>query len=213
MATAPSKPEPVASPTAAPPAPAAKAPDAVKAKVPDTAAPTPAAKPAMAPATKSAPPTKAAATTNGKYTLRAGVYLLASSTKNAEQAIRKLGYTPVRTPLQRKVKMTRLKVGTFSPEEAKAKVAELAKLAPDAFILTQDGQATVYAGSYLIHNEARSFADQLYSKGVRVEEEPAMVEETLQAISFGAFSDRKAAQEAADQAKKAGLEPMIIKHR
>ena len=158
-------------------------------------------------------PPAAATVARGEFTLRAGAYLLPSSLASVEKTVRKLGYEPVTTPVRHKVAMTRLKVGTYPPAGAKAELAALAKVAPDAFMLTHDGQATVYAGSYLFLDEARSYADRLFSQGIRVEEEPVQVEETLQSVSFGDFADRQAAQTAAAKAKAAGLDATVVKRR
>jgi len=197
----PAKAEPVAKPE---PAAAAKAETATPTK-PVTPAPAKEAAPAAPVVTQAAPA--------GQYTLRSGAYLLQSSIASAEKVVRKLGYEPVWTPVEREVAMTRLKVGSYDPAAAAAKVAELATVVPDAFILTRDGQATVYAGSYLILDKGRRFADQLYRQGIRVEEEPAMVRETLQQLTFGEFADRQAADAALARAKAAGLAATVVKGR
>ncbi|AMV71684.1 SPOR domain-containing protein [Desulfuromonas sp. DDH964] len=205
-AQAPAKAEPAAQPAAKPePAATAKVETAPVAKpaAPAPAKEAPPAAPVVAPVAQAAPA--------GEYTLRSGAYLLQSSIASAEKVVRKLGYEPVWTPIEREVAMTRLKVGSYAPAEAAAKVAELASVAPDAFILTRDGQATVYAGSYLILDKGRRFADQLYRQGIRVEEEPAMVRETLQQLSFGDFADRQAADAALARAKAAGLAATVSK--
>lgn len=194
---APAKPAPAkpqATAAVKPPAPAAAEPAAV---APVAVAPVPAK---MAPAA-------------GHYSVFSGAYLLTANVKDTEKTLHKLGFEPRRTPIRRDVAMTRLKIGTYTPAEAAAKVASLAKIAPDSFIVTRDGKATVYAGSYLILDKARLFADELYAKGIRVEEEPATVKETLQEISFGDFADRQAAEAAAAKARGAGLEATVIKHK
>jgi SPOR domain len=183
-----------------------KAPPATSSKT----APVPAIAPtALAPAASAV----AVAATPEHFTLRSGAYLLASSLAEVEKVIRKLGYEPVCTPVQRQVAMTRLKVGTYPPAEAAAKLASLASAAPDSFVLTHDGRATVYAGSYLILDQARSYADHLYSQGIRVEEEPARVKKTLQRVSFGDFANRKEAEAAAARARAANLEAAVVKRR
>ena len=210
-------PAPATVKTAPTPAPAPAPAPAEPAKVQPTAAGTPAAAPAATtaavPAGTSAAAPAVTAPVAGHYSVISGAFLLASSIADTEKALHKLGFQPRRTPIRRDVAMTRLKVGTYTPAEAAAKVASLAKLAPDSFILIRDGKATVYAGSYLILDQARIFADHLYLKGVRVEEEPATVKETLQEISFGDFADRQAADAAAAKARKAGLEATVVKHR
>ncbi len=217
--TASADPSAAAMKSAAPPAPAkpaaakpvvAVSPVKVPPATPPQTAPVPAIVPTAHAQTKSA---VAIAASPGHFTLRSGAYLLASSLAEVEKGIRKLGFEPVHTPVQRKVAMTRLKVGTYPPAEAAAKLTSLANAAPDSFVLTHDGQATVYAGSYLILDQARSYADHLYSQGIRVEEEPAMVKETLQLVSFGDFANRKEAETAAARARAASLEAAVVKRR
>jgi hypothetical protein len=149
----------------------------------------------------------------GAYSLTAGTYLLDSSVKSVSKKIRALGYEPVMTPVQRKVTMTRLKLGSYSHAQAAAKKAELKSLAPGVFGIRKGDKETVYVGSYAVLDKARRFADSLYAKGIKVEEEPIQVTKTLQRVTFGSFADSAAATSAGRQAAAKGIEAKVIKNR
>ncbi len=159
------------------------------------------------------PPPKPVSTPGGAYTLTAGTYLLDSSVKSVSRKIRSLGYEPVLTPVKRKVTMTRLKVGSYPLAEAATKKAELKPLAPGVFGIRKGNLETVYVGSFLVLDKARRQADTLYAKGVRVEEESAQVEKTLQRITFGAFATTEEANDAGRQAVAEGVEAKVVKNR
>jgi hypothetical protein len=152
-------------------------------------------------------------TAGGAYTLTAGTYLLDSSVKRVSKKIRALGYEPVMTPVKRKVTMTRLKVGTFSPAEAAAKKTELKPLAPGVFGIKKGSQESVYVGSFAVLDKARRYADALYAKGVKLTEEKTQVEQTLQRVTFGSFVDADTAGDAGRQAAAKGVDAKVLKKR
>jgi len=149
----------------------------------------------------------------GAYSLTAGTYLLDSSVKSVSGKIRAFGYKPVTHPVKRKVSMTRLKVGTFPVPEAERRKAELKSIAPGVFGITEGDTETVYAGSFLILDKARRYADKLYVQGIKLEEVPVEVEQTLHRVTFGSFATKDAAREAARQAAADGVEAKVIKNR
>ena len=107
--------------------------------------------------------------------------------------------------------MTRLKIGSFEPVEAKTKLLEVRKLAPDAFLLPDSGGKTsLYAGSYFVLDEGRKFADRLFAQGLRVEEVPVEVAVKGQRITFGGFVDREGAEQGVQKARAAGLKVGVI---
>lgn len=192
---------------AAVPAPAKPAPAPVVAK-PE---PVPAAKPAPAPAEVKPKLFESQATpapmVAGDYTLSAGAFIMQSSVDGVVKKIRKLGYEPKITKLKRKIEMTRLLVGVYSPDVATKKLREVKKVSPGAFSLNKGSQTAVYAGSYIVLDKARVFADTTLSKnGIRVTEEPVKVDRTLQRVTFGSFASRADAATAAQKAAGKGLE-------
>jgi hypothetical protein len=160
-----------------------------------------------------APPAKMVMPATGAYTLTAGTYLLQSSVASISKKISSLGYEPVITPVKREVTMTRLKLGTYPLAEAAAKVAELKAVAPGAFSIRSGNQETVYAGSYVVLDKARRFADALYKKGISLEEEPVQVKKTLHRVTFGGFASQDEAKSAGRQAAAKGVEAQAVKNR
>jgi len=199
------------SPTAAQspvqPVPATPAPDAAE-KTPGTVA-------VETPETKvPVPVVKLATAGSGAYTLTAGSYLLMANVKTVTKKLQRLGYEPMLTPVVRTLTMIRLRAGVYSAVDAARKLKELKKYAPDAFSIESDGQVTVYAGSYYNQDQARSFADRLFDKnGMRLEEEPVQVKETLQRVTFGSFASLDEAKVLARQLAAKGLDAEPFKNR
>lgn len=150
---------------------------------------------------------------DGPYTVEAGAFLLKSNLLAAEKRLRQAGLQPRVTEAAKTVTMTRLRVGSFSPEAATAKVRELTPLAPDAFVLRSGEEMVVYAASYYDLDKARRFADRLYAQGVRVDEEPAQVEVPLFLLDCGPFPDLASAREAKALVRAAGLDALVNKNR
>lgn len=202
-APAPAKPAVTVAPP--PPKPEAKA----------APAPTPAPSPATATATVAKPAeTKAApAAADGPWMVEAGTYLNASALKSAEKKIRGLGYEPQVSSTQKSVRLTRLRLGTFSEGEVKEALAYARGVAPDAFALRSGDMFTVYAGTFASQQNIRELTERLVSEGVRVEEEPVEVKRTISLLRFGGFADQAAATEAAAKARKAGIAAEVVKPR
>ncbi len=203
------------------PAPALKS---SPAPAPPPAAPVKAAPPAPEPAPaaavkgvqggeKAAPRPAAPAAVAGPYVLQAGAYIVEANLQEVEATVRKLGFQPRLTRTKKGVDMTRLRVGVYKEQEAKAKVRDLSSLAPDAFYVQKKEGWVVYAGSYHSLDRARSYADRLYAKGVRVEEETARVELPMTIVYFGDFVDAAAAEKTALRARASGLDVSVVKQR
>jgi cell division septation protein DedD len=187
---------------------------AVKSTVPATPAETPARTeppPSPPPAEQTVAPSKVASKKAGPYYLQAGAFLLKANLRDAEAQVRRLGYEPRVKSLRKTMPMTRLRVGAFFVEEGKAKLVSLKAVAPNAFLLRQGEYVLVYAGSFQDIDRARRAADHLYKQGIRVEEEAVEAEVSLSLLSFGAFADRNAAEQAAVRARAAGLEAIVRK--
>lgn len=146
-----------------------------------------------------------------RYRLEIVVLLPKSNLRDVEKTIRKLGYDPEVTSMEREVKMTRLLIGTFPTAEAKAVLAELLSKVPDAFLLNQGAFSSIYAGSYHDHGQAREMADLLVAEEIKVEEETAMIKMAVQRVAFGDFTDIAEAQAVAGQARSVGLDVSLLK--
>lgn len=107
--------------------------------------------------------------------------------------------------------MTRLLLGVYEPAIAAARKNELAAQVPELFTLKQGDKVALYAGSFQSLNSARSYADQLYLRGIHVDEETVALRMPLKKISYGSFATRVAAEKAAKKAAAAGLTAQVIK--
>jgi hypothetical protein len=211
--------QPVAEKTAVPTPPIASTKTAVTKPTPPApveAKPAPAPKPAPTPAgvkPKVFDPKPASAPMEaGDYTLSAGAFAMQSSVDGVSKKIRKLGYEPQVTEIKRKVEMTRLLVGVYSPDVAQQKLREVKKVSSGGFSLNKGAKTAVYAGSFLVLDKARVFADTTLSKnGIRVTEEPVKVDRPLQRVTFGSFATREDAAAASKKVVGKGLEAKPVK--
>lgn len=145
------------------------------------------------------------------YTLLAGAYVSPVLLKSAISKVRSLGYQPRTLNDTKTVEMTRVRIGVYAPAEAKAQLAELKKIAPDAFILPEGEQVAVYAASHFDPTAHNAFAEKLRQAGVTFDEEKALRKLPMTELFFGEFSDRKAAEKAAVKGRKAGLDIIVFK--
>ncbi|PLX99048.1 MAG: hypothetical protein C0624_13930 [Desulfuromonas sp.] len=169
-------------------------------------------KPAAKPAAKPAPPTPAVSAPEGPYTVTAGAYLMSSSVTEADKSVKQLGYTPYHSTVKRDIEVTRLKEGTYSEAEARARVVQYQReFTKEAFVMKEAAGWTVYLGSYVGLDRARVYADQLYAQGLRLTEVKAVVPMSLTLVRFGDFPDQSAAEKAVAKAKAAGLDAYVSK--
>ena len=161
--------------------------------------------------TKAAPTAVAGKPARGAFTLLAGAYLSPELLQSASKKVRSLGYQPRTLRDAKMVEMTRTRLGAFAPAEAQAKLAELKKIAPDAFTLPEGEQLAVYAASHFNQKAHDAFAEKLRQAGVAFEEEKAMRKLPITELSFGDFNDRAAAEKAAAKARQAGLDIVVFK--
>ena len=157
--------------------------------------------------------TQAKPVATGPYTLSAGAFAMKSSVNAVVKKIRKLGYEPDIQPITRKVDMTRLLVGVYSPDVAEKKLVEVKKVSPGAFKLNKGKKTAVYAGSFLVLDKARVFADTILTKNnIHVTEEPVKIDRTLQRVTFGGFASRDEAVKTAGDLSRKGLDAKPVKN-
>ena len=145
------------------------------------------------------------------FTLSAGAFLSQKHQRETEKKIRHLGYTPKVKTTYSMVPMTRLRLGVYDPATAQERSRELSAQCPDLFTLKQGDKVALYAGSYQSLDQARSFADQLYLRGIHVDEEAVSLRMPLKKVSFGSFASHTAAEKAAKRAAAAGLTAQVVK--
>jgi hypothetical protein len=177
----------------------------------DGQAQTTSAEPAETAVAKSNTPTAAGPSDRDPYTLLAGAYVTPLRLQQAVAKVKTLGYQP-RTLRDRKVvEVTRVRIGAFAPALAQAKLAELKKLAPEAFTLPEGELVAVYAASHYEAAAHHAFAERLRQAGVGFVEEKAMVRLPMTELFFGNFPDRRAAERAAAKGRQAGLDILVFK--
>ena len=221
---------PVKSKIAVQPAPTAAAAVRPESPLPVAAAPTreqqaaPAVQGKAVPVAKTPAPTTVAAApaevkmevlsppaTHQPFTLSVGTFVNQKNQREVEKTIRRLGYTPKVKSTFTMVPMTRLRLGVYDPATAQARHRELSAQLPGLFAMKQGNKVALYAGSFQSLDQARSFADRLYLRGILVDEETTSLRMPVKNISYGSFASRAAAEKAVKRAAKAGLTVQVVK--
>ena len=146
-----------------------------------------------------------------RYSLTVKGELSESDIAEVVKKVRQLGYEPKVIEQKHEVEMTRLLVGTYSPERAREVLADILSMVPEAFILGQGVRASVYAGSYRINSLARDRADYLVAKGIAVEEEKAALQLISRRVIFGDYKDPDEARAVAEKVDSAGLGVIVTR--
>ncbi len=147
----------------------------------------------------------------GRYTLQAGAFVIIPNLVTAQEKIRRLGYEPRVTKAIKKTEVTRLRVGTFFPNQGEAKVADLKAIGAEPFFIIDGDLMVVYAGTFYRGSQARRFAEHLAEKGIHVEEEKVPAKLPLSILRFGDFASREEARAAAEKAEAADLDILLVK--
>jgi len=145
------------------------------------------------------------------WLIEAGAFVNAGELKAVKEKIRKIGYEPQVSTMQKTVRLTRLRIGSYPEAEAKEALAYARGIAPDAFALRAGATTTIYAGAYANQENLRQMAERFSSEGVKVAEEPVEVKRVISLVRFGGFPDQAAANEAAVKARRAGIAAEVIK--
>jgi cell division septation protein DedD len=149
--------------------------------------------------------------THQPFTLSAGTFVNKKNQREVEKTIRRLGYTPKVKSTFIMVPMTRLRLGVYDPATAQARRRELSAQLPGLFAMKQGSKVALYAGSFQSLDQARSFADKLYLRGILVDEETVSLRMPVKNVSYGSFASRAAAEKAAKRAATAGLTAQVVK--
>lgn len=144
------------------------------------------------------------------YQLDAGAFLFPAQRDEVKKKIIALGYEPVETEVKASVRLIRLRVGGFPENEVAAKLAEVRRIAPDAFSVLREGQQVIYAGAFANQDNVQRLSARLREAGFQVTEEPVKVEKVLSRIRFGGFADDEAAEAAAQKAEDAGIPARVV---
>jgi hypothetical protein len=147
------------------------------------------------------------------YTLEITSDLLESEMGPVMAKLKHAGITHVvKTKAHKGEPMHRLFLADFaSRDEALEEFERLKPVAPNAFLLKENGRYAVYAGSYLREGKAASEQDRLLGKGVQLLLKCVTAPVAVLQVSAGIFADQAGADKAARSLKRAGLSVKVVK--
>ena len=146
----------------------------------------------------------------GGFVLDAGSYLFESNRDSLITRIKKLGYKPLVTPVDAKLDMTRLRLGTYRKEEVQQALEFARSIEPGAYTAPAGDGYVIYAGTFLRQGTVDKLTKRFLAEGVKVHPEPVQVVRTLSRIRFGSFATRADATAAVNAAGKAGVKAVVV---
>ncbi len=191
---------------------AAKQEPKVAAETRPTAATVSPALPSAQPAQPGAP-AEVDVTGRGSFTLDAGSFLLTGNRESLEKKIRALGYEPRASTIKATVKMYRLRLGSFTADQAKEALVYAKTIAPSSFILPEGDHFVVYGGTFINLKNAEKLREPFLKEGVQAELEPIEVIRTLSRIQFGDFDNEQQASLAAQSVADAGISATVVESK
>lgn len=152
-------------------------------------------------------------TASDSWSLVVGNYVLEEALSTDMGRVRKAGFEPIVKPSSRKkTAMNRLFVSEFNNRAtAQLTLEKLKRLTSDAFVIEKGGRFSVYAGSYLQGESARSEKERLQAAGISITVKHSDIEIPSQSLSVGPFDNKKAAEAALDRLKRAGIKAILSK--
>ncbi len=150
---------------------------------------------------------------NGEYTLLAGVYVMEKSMREVKAKIKSAGLVPVVTKGRKKFEpMNRLLMGEFeSYPDASIEMKKIRKITRDAFILPENGKYMLYAGSYFVRESAEKERDRLIDAGLKPVLKKTNVPIVTYRLTAGNYQSSKPAEIEADRLKKLGIKVAVVK--
>ena len=146
----------------------------------------------------------------GTFSLDAGSYLLETNRDSLVKKLEKLGYKSLVTPVDAKLDMTRLRLGTYSKEAIQNALDFARSIEPGAYSAPAGDGYVIYAGTFLGKGTVDKLTKRYLAEGIKVHPEPVQVVRTLSRIRFGSFATREDAMAAADAAAKAGVQAVVV---
>jgi cell division septation protein DedD len=147
----------------------------------------------------------------GAFTLDAGSYLFESNRDALVAKINNLGYKSLVTPVDAKLDMTRLRLGTYRKEDVRKALDFARSIEPGAYSAPAGDGFVIYAGTFLKKRTVDNLTKRFLDEGVKVYPEPVQVVRTLSRIRFGSFATREDAMVAVNAAGKAGVKAVVVK--
>ncbi len=153
------------------------------------------------------------AVAKGAYMVQVGAYSVAAHLAADQKKLHDLGFETSVLETRRPIRMIRLRVGTFFPNQGETQIARLTELGAKPFFVKDGDLMVVYAGSFRSEERADRLSQRLAEAGVHVEAERTSVDVQLSILRFGPFESFAEARSAAQKADDAGLETLIVKMR
>lgn len=147
----------------------------------------------------------------GTFALDAGSYLFESNRDSLVAKIEKLGYESLVTPVDAKLDMTRLRLGTYRKEDVRDALDFARSIEPGAYTAPAGDGFVIYAGTFLKKGTVDRLTKRFMAEGIKVHPEPVQVVRTLSRIRFGSFATREEAVAAANAVGKAGVKAVVVK--
>lgn len=142
------------------------------------------------------------------FTVLVGPFINTEDLDKGISALQAQGFLPEKRPGRGAVTMLRLLEGVYPPEQGRERLQALQAHADSAFVLPENGQLAVYAGSFHDVDRARRFADELAAQGVEVS--LVNTEITMDGTSLVALqADKETAEQVAAHINGLGLHARI----
>ncbi len=153
---------------------------------------------------------KETVTEAARYTLAGGAYILKGNLQTNRHFAEKLGLPFQVKVKKKKVKMTRLLVGTFPVDKERVELKRLEAYTRDAFVIRHGRKFSIYAGSFYYASDARRQKDRLMKQGLNTEEVSVQADMPLYISYIGDFETAGEAVLAGRRAESAGRAMPVI---
>jgi|GEM_PF-6266169 len=147
------------------------------------------------------------------WTVSAGPYTLEETMSNDLSKIGKAGISAmVQQGPSKNITMHRLFLGQYGDKDtAGEKLEELKNFTSDAFILKRGDKYSVYAGSYVLDERAKSEKKRLAAIGFELTATKTDVTLATKNLIVGSYDERNNAEAVAKQLKNAGLKNVQVR--
>ncbi len=145
-----------------------------------------------------------------RYTLAGGAYILKGNLQTNRLFAEKLGLPFQVKVKKKKVKMTRLLVGTFPVEKESVELKRLEAYTRDYFVMRHGKKFSIYAGSFYYASDAKRQKARFMKQGLKVEEVTVQTDMPLYISYIGDFETAGEATLAGRRAESAGRAMPVI---
>ncbi len=145
-----------------------------------------------------------------RYTLAGGAYILKGNLQTNRLFAEKLGLPFQVKVKKKKVKMTRLLVGTFPADKESVELKRLEAYTRDYFVIRHGQKFSIYAGSFYYASDAKRQKARFMKQGLKVEEVTVQTDMPLYISYIGDFETAEEAVLAGRRAESAGRAMPVI---